>query len=111
MKLIIYSILLILIFNQSLLCAQATIRTSVIACGASEMSTSNLKLVGTLGQSMIGVINTSGLSNAQGFWQTYRSQVVKTTDIKSASAIEVNIVPNPLSRLGTLLFDLQEAQE
>ena len=99
------------VFNQSCLNAQAVISSSVIGCGASEMSSANLKLVGTIGQSVIGVVNTSSLLNAQGFWQTYRSKVVKTTDFKLASNVEVKLVPNPLSTIGTLLIDLQEAQE
>ena len=111
MKILIYCILLIQTLNMRFLCAQATIHTSVISCGASEMSMSNLKLVGTIGQSIIGATNTSGLSNAQGFWQTYRSKVVKTTELKLASNVEVRLVPNPLSTNGTLYFDLQKAQE
>jgi hypothetical protein len=111
MKILIYSILLIQTLNMRFLFAQATIHPSVISCGASEMNTSNLKLIGTIGQSVIGVVNTSSLLNAQGFWQTYRSKVVKTTDFKLASNVEVKLVPNPLSTIGTLLIDLQEAQE
>ncbi len=111
MKILIYSMLIMHVFNQNCLNAQAVIPSSVIGCGASEMSSANLKLVGTIGQTIIGLTNGSNIFNAQGFWQTYRSKVVKTTDFKLASNVEVKLVPNPLSTIGTLLIDLQEAQE
>ncbi|MCC7026304.1 MAG: T9SS type A sorting domain-containing protein [Saprospiraceae bacterium] len=111
MKILIYSMLIMHVFNQNCLNAQAVIPSSVIGCGASEMSSANLKLVGSIGQTIIGLTNGSNIFNAQGFWQTYRSKVVKTTDFKLASNVEVKLVPNPLSTIGTLLIDLQEAQE
>lgn len=111
MKILIYSMLIMHVFNQNCLNAQAVIPSSVIGCGASEMSSANLKLVGTIGQTVIGLTNGSNIFNAQGFWQTYRSKVVKTTDFKLTSNVDVRLVPNPLSTIGTLLIDLQEAQE
>ena len=111
MKILIYSMLIMHVFNQNCLNAQAVVPSSVIGCGASEMSSANLKLVATIGQTVIGLTNGSNIFNAQGFWQTYRSKVVKTTDFKLASNVDVRLVPNPLSTNGTLLFDLQEAQE
>jgi hypothetical protein len=78
------------------LCAQVQMKSSVISSGASTMNSGNLLLKASIGQTVTESTNTSILNNAQGFWNTYRSQFVVNTNTPQASFIK--FYPNPVQK-------------
>ena len=89
-------ILFVLILMIQSLCAQVQMKTSVISSGASVSSSGNLLLKGSVGQAIIESVSTTQLYNAQGFWNTYRSQFVVNTSSPQASFIK--FYPNPVQK-------------
>ena len=51
-------------------------KSSVLGSGGSAAFGGGLALVGTLGQPVIGLTTSSGLTNSQGFWYTVVSRVI-----------------------------------
>jgi len=88
--------------------AQPVISRNVIANGGSDMGNGAYRIVGTAGQSFIGVSSESAWTAGQGFW--YQVQLIPTTAeelvVLPASPVLHQNYPNPFNPLTTIEFTL-----
>lgn len=99
------------LFAQWALWSQTIIKSTVIANGASSMGSSNIRLLGTVGQAVINNCSSTSLMNSQGFWHVYRSQIVKTNDPIYSLIPEIKLFPNPVISKAFLEFELKDNQK
>ncbi|MDQ3142323.1 MAG: T9SS type A sorting domain-containing protein [Bacteroidota bacterium] len=91
--------------------AQTIIKCSVLANGASSMSSNNINLVGTVGQTVINNTSSSSIKDAQGFWYGYQRKLINSVATKSVSLNNLSLFPNPVSSNANLKFNLKENSE
>lgn len=112
-----HSILLLLILALSPLCggpslhAQYAISRSVFGLGGTETKSAQNRIIGTLGQPLIGVAENSATIHRAGFWYSVHSVPVGIT----RAAVLPGILqlgqnyPNPVRGTATIPFSLQRS--
>ncbi|MBI5324886.1 MAG: T9SS type A sorting domain-containing protein [Ignavibacteriae bacterium] len=98
---------LLLLYFQSVM-AQYAIPQSVLGSGGSSISSSDNKIVGTLGQTFIGITGNASYSHSAGFWWEVLGLFTGIEENPQELAdyrLEQNY-PNPFNQSTTIMFDI-----
>jgi hypothetical protein len=92
---------------QQMAHAQFAIRSSVLGGGGSSMANNSFRMVGTLGQPLIGRVSNPSLVHGAGFWYSSAGLITsveqKSTNVPTEYRLEQNY-PNPFNPQTTIEF-------
>ena len=110
----------ILIFLAIFVCfqnleAQIKIKNSVIGSGGGKVSDSSFRIIGTIGQSVVGRSSNNANTISGGFWSLVGGIVTSVEEIESESfpkefRLEQNY-PNPFNPTTTIIFMLPKSSD
>jgi len=105
------SFFVLLLLISPLLIAQNQISVSVLSNGGEKQSNANYILIGTVGQTGVDLITSSGYQIQQGFWNAYFQDAIVNVDdedvIPTVFKLEQNY-PNPFNPATTIKFAVPE---